>query len=318
MKQPSILKNYKMATSNRRQFLQTSALLCAGTVLVPSFSFSKYQPKLSFSTLGCPDWSLKQFTDFATANGYKGIELRGIQREMDLTKAKDLSTPEARKETMKIMEDKGLQFVDLGSSATMHITDPAERQKSMDEGKRFIDLAQQLNCPNVRVFPNNLPKDESQKAAVLETIINGILQLADHAKGSKVNVVVESHGDLIHITDLEYVMRATKHPNTGMIWDVCNMFAITKEDPLDAYHKLKPYIKHTHIKNAKLLDDKIQYVLLNEGDVPIFKAIDALAGGGYHGYFSFEWEKLWHPEIEEPEIALADYPNAMRTHFEKM
>ncbi len=306
-----------MATTTRRQFLQTSALLCAGTAFLPSFAFSKYQPKLSFSTLGCPDWSLKQFTDFAAANGYKGIELRGIQREMDLTKAKDLSTPEARKETMKIMEDKGLLFVDLGSSATMHITEPTERQKNMDEGKRFIDLAQQLNCPNVRVFPNNLPKENAQKAAAFELIINGILQLADHAKGSKVNVLVESHGDLVHINDLEYVMKAIQHPNAGMIWDVCNMYEITKEDPIDAYHKLKPYIKHTHIKNAKLVGDKIQYVLLNQGDVPIFKAIDALVEGNYQGYFSFEWEKLWHPEIGEPEITLADYPKAMSAHFEK-
>jgi hypothetical protein len=37
--------------------------------------------------------------------------------------------------------------------------------------------------------------------------------------------------------------------------------------------------------------------------------------GGYKGYYSFEWEKLWHPEIAEPELALADYPKKMKTHF---
>ena len=306
-----------METSTRRQFLQSSAIVCAGALLYPSFNFLKSSPKLSFSTLGCPDWSLIEFTNFAAANGYTGIELRGIQREMDLTKAKDLNTPTARAETMRIMHDKGLQFVDLGSSATMHIADPVERQKNMDEGKRFIDLAQQLNCPNVRVFPNNIPKDEQQKAIALDLIIKGILELADYAKGGKVNVLVESHGDLVNISDLEYVMKATQHPNTGMIWDITNMYTITKENPVDAYLKLKPYIKHTHIKNAKLVDGKIQYVLLNQGDVPIFKAIDALVGGGYQGYFSFEWEKLWHPEIGEPAVALADYSKTMRAHFEK-
>jgi hypothetical protein len=29
----------------------------------------------------------------------------------------------------------------------------------------------------------------------------------------------------------------------------------------------------------------------------------------------FEWEKLWHPELEDPETALADYPVAMKKHF---
>ena len=50
-------------------------------------------------------------------------------------------------------------------------------------------------------------------------------------------------------------------------------------------------------------------------EAPIFEAIDILAKNDYKGYYSFEWEKMWHPEIEEPEIALADYPKAMREHF---
>ena len=35
--------------------------------------------------------------------------------------------------------------------------------------------------------------------------------------------------------------------------------------------------------------------------------IAALAKIGYKGFYSFEWEKRWHPEIEEPEIAIAQY-----------
>ncbi len=58
-------------------------------------------------------------------------------------------------------------------------------------------------------------------------------------------------------------------------------------------------------------------MLLDKGTVPIFEAIDALRKGGYTGYYSFEWEKLWHPEIESPEVALADYPLVMAKHFSK-
>ncbi len=54
---------------------------------------------------------------------------------------------------------------------------------------------------------------------------------------------------------------------------------------------------------------------LGQGEVPIFEAIDALAKDNYKGYYGFEWEKLWHPEIAEPEFALADYARAMKQHF---
>jgi hypothetical protein len=47
----------------------------------------------------------------------------------------------------------------------------------------------------------------------------------------------------------------------------------------------------------------------------MFEAIDILYNDGYKGYFSFEWEKLWHPEIAEPEIAIAHYAKTMKVHF---
>ena len=112
-------------------------------------------------------------------------------------------------------------------------------------------------------------------------------------------------------------MKAADNPNVGLVWDIANMWSVTKEPPVEVYQKLKKYIHHTHIKDLRMIDGKEHYTLLGKGEVPIFAAIDALMKGGYRGYYSFEWEKLWHPEIEEPAIALADYPEAMKQHFSK-
>ena len=112
-------------------------------------------------------------------------------------------------------------------------------------------------------------------------------------------------------------MDSAASAHTGLIWDVVNMWTVTKEPPADVYRQLKKYIRHTHIKDANLTGDKINYVLLGKGQTPIFDAIDVLYKDGYKGYYSFEWEKMWHPEILEPEIALADYPQTMRAHFKQ-
>ncbi|MEO7211421.1 sugar phosphate isomerase/epimerase family protein [Mucilaginibacter sp.] len=300
---------------SRRHFLQTSSLLVAGAVVSSSFTSKKYTPHLSFSSLGCPDWTFTQIIDFAAQHGYTGLELRGILREMDLTKVKEFATEQSRKDTKQLMKDKDLRFVDLGSSATLHFTEGPERIKNLDEGKRFIDLAQHLDCPFVRAFPNIIPKGQN-KAATMDLITKGLLELAEHAKGSKVSILLESHGDLVKISDLEMVMKAATHPNAGLIWDVVNMWSVTREAPAEAYKTLHPYIRHTHIKDAKVVTGaEPKYVLLGQGDVPIFEAIDALAKGGYAGYYSFEWEKLWHPELGDPAVALADYAKVMKAHF---
>ena len=49
----------------------------------------------------------------------------------------------------------------------------------------------------------------------------------------------------------------------------------------------------------------------------ISRGLDAhsgLRGIGYAGYLSFEWEKRWHPEIEDPEVAFPRYIEYMRAY----
>jgi sugar phosphate isomerase/epimerase len=302
-----------MNPSTRREFLQASAAMLATAIAGSSFEIKK-KPLLSFSTLGCPDWTFSQIVDFAKQHDYNGIEVRGILRELDLPKCNEFNSATNRADTLKMMKEKGLRFVDLGSSATMHFAEPKERQKNLDEGRRFIDLAQDIKCPFIRVYPNIIPKDQD-KNATLDLIIKGLVELGDHAKGSDVSVLIESHGDLVKIEDLEKVMQSAAHAHVGMVWDITNMWTITKEPPLEAYKKLKKYIRHTHIKDAKMVDGKLQYVFLGQGEVPIFEAIDALSKGGYKGYYSFEWEKLWHPELAEPALALADYSKVMKERY---
>lgn len=303
-----------MQPYSRKKFLQTSALAFAGAIGFQSFSYKKRQPKLAFSTLGCPDWSFGQITDFARSHGYTGLEIRGVQREIDLTKAKEFNSPEARKATLGMMKDKGLKFINLGSSSTLHFADPAVRTKQLDEGKRYIDLAAELNCPYIRVFPNNLPADQD-KQKTLELIGSGLSELANYARGKKVKVLMETHGDLVHPEDILQVMQIAGTPDAGLVWDVTNMWIITHEAPAEVYPKLKKYIHHVHVKDARMVDGKPQYVFLGKGEVPILNAIDLLAKDNYAGYYSFEWEKLWHPEIAEPELAIADFSEVMKSHF---
>ncbi len=122
----------------------------------------------------------------------------------------------------KMVKDKGLTIINLGSSAALHHGDATERQHQLDEAKRFIDLAQQLQCPYVRVFANNFPRNQ-EKGATMDLIIKGLLGLGDYAKGSTVTVLMETNGDVVQSEDLKRIIESAAHLQVGLLWDPVNM-----------------------------------------------------------------------------------------------
>ena len=250
--------------SSRRHFIKTTAGLVGIALLTPPFDFKKHKPLISFSTLGCPDWTFQTILNFAVENGYDGVEIRGIQRQLDLSKCPEFSSKENILATRKLIKEKKLRIVDLGSSAAMHHADAVERKKNLDGAKSFIQLAQQLNCPYIRVFPNNFPKDQERNETI-DLIVKGLLELGNYAKDTGVTVLMETHGELVQSADIEKIMQSVNHPNVGLVWDIVNMWSVSKESPAQVYARLKKYIHHTHIKDLKFVDGKEQYALMGKG-----------------------------------------------------
>lgn len=310
----AISKHEVMHSVSRRSFIKCSGGLFMFTLADFDGIGMAKKSRLSFSTLGCPDWSLDQILDYASAHGYSGVEIRGIQRQLDLSQSPHFNTPAAIRETKKKFKKKNIDIVGLGASAAMHHAAQTERNKAFEESKKFIDLAQQTGCPYVRVFPDKLPADQD-RLATLSRITEGLDTLGEYAKGRNVTVLMETHGDVVKVADLERVMNGVKSDNVGLVWDIANMWMVTREPPAEVYPRLRKWIRHTHLKDLKLVNGKHEYTLFGEGEVPAFDALDLLIKDNYKGYYSFEWEKLWHPEIADPELAFEHFAKTMNRYL---
>jgi sugar phosphate isomerase/epimerase len=297
---------------NRRELLK--ALGCV--VAAPHLGVTKAQVKrfpIAFSTLGCPGWDWKTILGRAAEWGYAAIEFRGIQGQMDLTKRPEFSKANLAA-SLKDLAALDLKACDLGSSARMHEPDGSVRTAQLDEGKRFIDLAQKLKCPFVRVFGDEYPEGED-KRAVLERVTAGLRELGRHARGSGVQVILESHGDFTDSATLLDLLTRVGMPEVGLLWDAHHTFVAGNEKPGDTLKKLGSFIRHTHLKDSTGTGEQLRYVLVGTGRVPVRETVRHLAASRYRGYYSFEWEKAWHKEIEEPEIAFPHYAKVMREYL---
>jgi sugar phosphate isomerase/epimerase len=301
----------------RRAFINIGVNMSAALAAPAIMKMRKPARRLpiAFSTLGCPAWDWKTILDQAARHGFAAIELRGLAGEMDLPKSPQF-TGAKLKESLKDLDAFGLKISDLGASTNMHEPDAAKRARQMDEAKRFIELARQLSAPYVRVFPNRLVKGEERKITI-GRIIEGLRELGDHAKGSGVTFIVESHGEFVTSPPLLEIIQGADHPNVAFLWDAHHT-CVAGEAPAETFKQLGRYIRHTHLKDSRKPegDEKNRrYVLTGSGEVPVKETVKILAAGGYRGYYGFEWEKKWRPEIEEPEVAIPHYAKVMRQYL---
>jgi sugar phosphate isomerase/epimerase len=299
--------------TTRREFLETSAAILAATAF-PAVTVSSARLPIGFSTLGCPKWDWPQILDFAAGHGYAAVELRGLQDTMDLPQRPEFA-PAQLAATKAQLAQHELVISCLGSSANMHEMDATKRTAQLDEGRRFIDLAQALGAPYVRVFGNQyvpgVAKDE-----MLAHIAQGLRELGDYAQGKSVTVLIESHGDFTDSPSLQSLLERAASPNVALLWDAHHTFVSGKEEPEETVRRLGSYIRHTHLKDSVAAGNDRRYVLTGTGTVPVRRQVEALQKIGYRGFYSFEWEKRWHPEIEEPEVAFAQYATVISGYLQ--
>jgi sugar phosphate isomerase/epimerase len=293
---------------SRRQCLGS----LAGLAFAPAGSKAGI-PKLSFSTLGCPSWEWGTILENAARWGFAGIELRGIKRQMDLPKLREF-TGERLRQSLRELADKHLQVICLGSSAQMHEKDQAKRALAMDEGKRFIDLAHALSAPYVRVFGNNIDPAEPRQA-VLDRVAAGLAELGRHARGAKVTVLLESHGDFHESPTLKQVFDAVKMPEVAFLWDAHHTAVTGKEAPAVTWAALGSLVRHVHLKDSVAKGNDRQYVLTGEGTVPVRETVQILRDHNYKGFYNLEWEKTWIPDLAEPEVVFPHFAEALRRMY---
>ena len=291
----------------RRGFVQASGFALAA-MHSQLWASSKLHLMVGFSTLGCPAWEWMKILDFAKEHEFAAIELRGLQGSMDLPKRPEFQ-PNHVEQSKREIAGHNLKISCVSSSAQLHDADPAKHSQQISDAKRFIDLASSLGAPNVRVFGNKI---EGPKDQVVARIAAGLHELGTYAGPRGVTVIIESHGDFTDSPTLSEILTRADSPNVGLLWDAHHTFVDGKEDPEFTVKKLGSYIRHTHLKDSVPSADGRRYVLTGRGEVPVRKQVEVLAASGYKGCYSFEWEKAWHPELEDPEIAIADFAEFMK------
>jgi sugar phosphate isomerase/epimerase len=266
--------------------------------------------KLSFSTLGCPAYTIDQVIQTALDHGYQGVEIRHIRGEVLLQNLAEFQ-PAGIGATARKFAQSGVEVICINSSIRFTSPDPAEREKQLALVAVNSEIAAALGAKYIRVFGGPLPPDQD-RTETIGRITEGLNQAVALANRRGVVPLLETH-DSFSTGKLAAELLAGVSGNIDLIWDILHSYR-NGESFADTVRRIGSRIRHVHIKDsANFSPAGFDFRLPGLGKVPIAAAVAALKSIGYQGYLSFEWEKGWHPEIEEPEVALPLYPKYMRS-----
>ena len=270
--------------------------------------------RTAFSTLAFPGASLETAASLGRGWGYDGIELRLIDGELI-----DPSMPTAdRVRVKRTVAKAGLPVVAVDSSVRLTGDNPAP------EVLGFLELASDWESPLVRVFGGPLPDGQQERQARLAAAARVLEACVPAAERLGVSIGVETHDAFSASSAVARLLAMVDSPWVGAVWDSHHPYRVG-ERPADVCRNLGDRILLAQVKDARRIvfpggqdsgvkpgEQDWQLVLLGEGEVPVREMLGLLADRGYQGWVSVEWEKRWHPEIEEPEVALPQHLELLR------
>jgi sugar phosphate isomerase/epimerase len=255
--------------------------------------------RLAFSTLAFPGTTLARAASLGREYGYQGIELRLIDGELI-----DPSMPaSARGAVRQTVAAAGLPIVAVDSSIRLTGDNPGP------ELSRFLELASDWECPLVRVFGGGLSDDARLRRGHLARAARVLEASVPLAERAGVAIGVETHDAFSSAALVAELLALVDSPLVGAVWDSHHPHRMG-ERPGDVYDLLGRRLLLAQVKDARRAAgsaDGWQLTLLGQGEVPVREMLQLLDRGGYQGWISVEWEKHWHPEIEEPELALPQH-----------
>ncbi|MFV0337863.1 MAG: sugar phosphate isomerase/epimerase family protein [Chthoniobacterales bacterium] len=250
---------------------------------------------LSFSTLGCPDFSWEEAVSLAKNYGFSGIELRCLNGGLDLVNQlqKTFHNPATMK---RVVDDSGVKVSSL--DASLRLLEATE-----ESWQEIIDMAawaDALELPYLRVFDGG-EYGGGLKPEVRSKLLEALAkwQALREKKGILCDIMIETHWAL---TSAEACLRLGEEASANdqplnLLWDTCHTWNHSGLKLDEGWNLLKPWVRHIHVKDSISKEGKVQHTLPGEGEVLVAPLLDLLERDGFKGPISLEWELMWDKSL---------------------
>jgi sugar phosphate isomerase/epimerase len=296
-----------MSTVSRRKFLHHSfrtGILLAGAGVWPAahgivpfrrrggprlllslaaYSFRNYFKDADHERDAVVDPSRKidlfQFLDYCAEQGCQGAELTSYY----------FPKPLPEQFLIRLKRHAFLRGIEISGTAVGNtFTDPKGDKRSQEIAlvKRWIDHAQEMGAPHVRVFAGSAPRG-MEKGQAKKLCIEGLEDCCSYAAAKGIFLGLENHGGIVaEAQDLLEIVQAVDSPALGINLDTGNF---NTSDPYADLERCAPYAINVQLKGE--LHPRGQ----PKTAADLTRLVRILREANYQGYVALEYESAEDP-----------------------
>lgn len=186
----------------------------------------------------------------------------------------------------------GVCFSGAAIGASTVQADAGKRAQVLEEIKKWVDVAESLGAPHLRVFAGKLPPGATVQQAI-DWTVDTLKAACEYAGKKGITLGMEDHEGITQNADacLEIVHRVDS-PFFGINLDITNFIPTAKADAYAQIEATVPYATHSHIR------DRFQ-----DGQaVDLDRVWQIFARSNFKGFMSAEYEGEEDPSIGVPRL----------------
>lgn len=262
--------------------------------------------RIAFSTVACPQWTLRQVAQAAARWGYAGVELRTFGFGSSQFACDPALT--AAEKVRRVLASYGVEVACLATG--LRFDEPVRPpligyvragERALRLTKWMVDLAAAIESPRVRVFAFQVRAGERWSRAV-RRIADRLALAADAAYNSGVCLVLENGGSFRTADQLGEILERVASPLVGAAYSLA-VAHDAGDDPIVGLRRLGARAWMVKVRDRR--DDR-RPCLPGEGLVPCRQTLEYLAAVAFDGWVVFEWDRAWVAELPPAEEVLPE------------
>ncbi len=262
--------------------------------------------RLSFWTLGTPDWTNEQVVDAAQRYGFDGVDLRcAAGRNVSVE-----STTDELASLQELFSSRGVEVASLLAYNERGNADGVDWAAVTADLIAHARLANRMSVGNLRINAGQPPGDSTWDA-YLEGFAGAIQKTL--AESSDLTLNMQNHPGSLRVAEVARLVQMVSDPRfgAGLSPDHC---IDMDEDVIEASKLVSPYVKQLHLADRERTSEgKLRACLPGTGFVPNRQVLDLLSAAGFDGWVSFKWEKPTYPDLPDADVALPRFVQFMAT-----